>query len=155
MSQLNVGRLPGRTRRHAIAISAISPTAGQVATIQLRASGGPGWPSTSSPTRAVADGSSPGGDLTVAQTLGARDLTLILRRVTVAPGPLRIDVITHAGSPAGTLTLTIIPNSTGVAADTGTVSLGPAPGSYAKPPQRFPAFPSRSPPPRRRPPRPL
>lgn len=73
---------------------------------------------------ASADSPSTGGDLTVAQTLGDRDLTLVLRRVTSVPGPLRVDVLTHAGSAAGTL-------SVGLGADPpGTVRLGPAPGTY-------------------------
>ena len=58
---------------------------------------------------AVADTPSSGGDVQVAQTLGARDLTVILRRVTSVPGPLEVDVITHAGTAPGTLALAVIP----------------------------------------------
>jgi hypothetical protein len=73
---------------------------------------------------APASADSTGGDISVAQTLGDRDLTLVLRRVTAVPGPLRVDVITHAGSPAGTLTVALGPGSQGQ------VHLGPAPGPY-------------------------
>ena len=74
--------------------------------------------------RASADSPSTGGDVTVAQTLGDRDLTLVLRRVTAVPGPLRVDVITHAGSAAGTLSVGLGPDPQGQ------VRLGPAPGAY-------------------------
>ncbi|MYU14427.1 hypothetical protein GTZ78_28045 [Streptomyces sp. SID8361] len=81
-----------------------------------------------------------GGDLQVAQTLGDRDLTFMLRRVTGLPGPLHVDVLTHRGTAAGTLRLGAVP--TGVSADraegssAGTttsrasVRLGGTPGSY-------------------------
>ncbi|HET6285975.1 MAG TPA: hypothetical protein VFG15_04390 [Amycolatopsis sp.] len=54
---------------------------------------------------ARADGVSSGADVQVAQTLGTRDLTIILRRMDIAPGPLHVDVVTHAGSAPGTLKL--------------------------------------------------
>jgi hypothetical protein len=73
---------------------------------------------------ASADSPSAGGDVTVAQTLGDRDLTLILRRVTSVPGPLRVDVITHAGSAAGTLGVALGRDSRGQ------VRLGAKPGAY-------------------------
>jgi hypothetical protein len=75
---------------------------------------------------AYADSAS-GGDVHVAQTLGDRELTVTLRRVTGVPGPLHVDVLTHAGSPAGTLRLSI----TGPGTAEGTaVALGSRPGSY-------------------------
>lgn len=76
---------------------------------------------------AAADTPSSGGDVQVAQTLGDRELTLILRRVTAIPGPLHVDVITHAGTAPGTLTLSA---SGAGAASRGTVVLGAKPGSY-------------------------
>jgi hypothetical protein len=74
-------------------------------------------------TPVFADSPSSGGDMAVAQTLGSRELTVVLRRVTSVPGPLRVDVVAHAGSPAGRLTVEVTP--TGAA--TGSSSL-PAPG---------------------------
>ncbi|MGV9424995.1 hypothetical protein ACWDO7_11985 [Streptomyces sp. NPDC003656] len=91
----------------------------------------------SAPARAD---SSTGGDLQIAQTLGDRDLTFVLRRVTGLPGPLHVDVLTHRGTAPGTLRLGTVP--TGVSADraagatAGTttsstsVRLGVEPGSY-------------------------
>jgi hypothetical protein len=76
---------------------------------------------------AYADSASGGGDVHVAQTLGDRELTVTLRRVTGVPGPLHVDVLTHAGSAAGTLRLSI----TGPGTAEGTaVALGARPGSY-------------------------
>ncbi|MBB4789268.1 hypothetical protein [Streptomyces rapamycinicus] len=84
--------------------------------------------------------STAGGDLQVAQTLGDRDLTLILRRVTGLPGPLRVDVLTHRGTAAGTLRLGAVPtgasadraegSSAGTTTSTVSVKLGSTPGSY-------------------------
>jgi hypothetical protein len=70
-----------------------------------------------------------GGDLSVAQDLGDRQLTLILRRVTSVPGPLRIDVITHVGTSAGTLTLAATAVSTGRPSSRAAVTLSGTPGS--------------------------
>jgi hypothetical protein len=78
---------------------------------------------------AAADTPSSGGDVQVAQTLGNRELTLILRRVTAVPGPLRVDVITHAGTAPGPLTLTVTP-ATGAPTAHGIVTLAATPGSY-------------------------
>jgi hypothetical protein len=78
---------------------------------------------------AAADTPSSGGDVQVAQTLGDRELTLILRRVTAVPGPLRVDVITHTGTAPGTLTMAVTP-TTGTPTAHGTVTLGATPGSY-------------------------
>jgi hypothetical protein len=92
-------------------------------------------------TPAVADSPSSGGDVAVAQTLGDRELTIVLRRVAAVPGPLHVDVVTHAGSPRGRLTLAVTPTGTatgssalpapGTPTDRGNVDLGPAPGMYA------------------------
>ena len=78
---------------------------------------------------AAADTPSSGGDVQVAQTLGDRDLTLILRRVTAVPGPLRVDVITHTGTAPGRLAVAVTP-TTGAPTARGTVVLGATPGSY-------------------------
>ena len=52
---------------------------------------------------ALAHGGVVGEDLQVAASLGDRELTVIIRRVGPVPGPLRVDVVNHAGSPGGTL----------------------------------------------------
>lgn len=70
----------------------------------------------------AADSASSGSDISVAQSLGDRELTIILRRVTSVPGPLRVDVVTHAGAAPGQLTLAATP--TGVSEK----STQPAPG---------------------------
>jgi hypothetical protein len=87
-----------------------------------------------------ADAPSSGGDVSVAQTLGDRELTVVLRRVTSVPGPLHVDVITHAGTSPGRLALAMMPAGTGTGSSAlpapgaptaqGAVELGPAPGSY-------------------------
>jgi hypothetical protein len=89
---------------------------------------------------ACADTSSSGGDLAVAQTLGERELTVVLRRVTGVPGPLHIDVITHTGNAPGHLALAVTPTGTstgsaslpapGAQTDRTGVELGPTPGTY-------------------------
>ncbi|WP_206282250.1 hypothetical protein [Streptomyces rhizosphaericus] len=91
-----------------------------------------------SPARAD---STAGGDLQVAQTLGDRDLTFILRRVTGLPGPLHVDVLTHRGTAAGTLRLGTVPtgasadrtegSSAGTTTSSVPVELGGTPGSYS------------------------
>ncbi|MFD7092550.1 hypothetical protein [Streptomyces sp. NPDC056641] len=90
---------------------------------------------------AGADGGSGGGDLQVAQTLGDRELTVTLRRVTGVPGPLHVDVLTHTGTPAGRLRLAATPTgvstnasaaaTSGTATSTASVTLGATPGSYS------------------------
>src|SRR5258705_1274972 len=73
---------------------------------------------------AMADSASAGADVMVAQTLGDRELTVVLRRVTSVPGPLSVDIITHTGTAPGALALAVTP--------TGTTSAGPrssAPGT--------------------------
>ncbi len=52
---------------------------------------------------AHADGGPAGADLHVAQSLGDRELTVVLRAVRTVPGPLRVDVVAHAGSAPGPL----------------------------------------------------
>jgi hypothetical protein len=52
---------------------------------------------------ALAHGGVVGADLRVAASLGERELTVVIRRVGPVPGPLRVDVVNHAGSPGGTL----------------------------------------------------
>ncbi|MCP3804067.1 hypothetical protein NLX83_32830 [Allokutzneria sp. A3M-2-11 16] len=63
--------------------------------------------------QAFADGAMAGADIHVAQTLGARELTVVLRRVDAVPGPLRVNVITHAGSQPGRLSLRLVPTGVG------------------------------------------
>ena len=73
---------------------------------------------------AHADTPASGGDVQIAQTLGDRDLTVVLRRITAVPGPLRMDVITHAGTAPGTLTVAVSPTASGLPTAHGTVVLG-------------------------------
>ncbi len=85
--------------------------------------------------------STAGGDVQVAQTLGDRELTVILRRVTGVPGPLHVDVITHMGTAAGRLTLAVTPTGvstsasaasvSGMTADTAVITLGGRPGTFS------------------------
>nr|WP_158887705.1 hypothetical protein [Amycolatopsis anabasis] len=92
-------------------------------------------------TPALADGMPAGSDLHVAQSLGERELTVVIRRAEPVPGPLRVELVTHAGSPPGTLTLRVAPTGAGAAGGelppTGTVvseervALGDRPGPYA------------------------
>ncbi|MFS8096741.1 hypothetical protein LFM09_06325 [Lentzea alba] len=78
---------------------------------------------------ALADGAETGADVHVAQTLGDRDLTIIIRRVAEVPGPVHVDVVTHVGSPPGEITLTL--NAAGAATSTAKVVLGTTPGFYS------------------------
>ena len=78
---------------------------------------------------ALADGAQSGADLHVAQTLGDRDLTVIIRRVAEVPGPVHVDVVTHAGSPPGEITLTA--RAAGAATSTTKVVLGEQPGFHS------------------------
>lgn len=84
---------------------------------------------TASPS-AHADSPSSGGDVTVAQTLGDRELTIVLRRVTSVPGPLHLDVITHAGTAPGRLTVAARSSNESGPTTTATVELGAEPRSY-------------------------
>lgn len=78
------------------------------------------------PGTAFADGAPTGSDVQVAQTLGDRELTVVIRRVEPVPGPLRVDVVTHAGSPPGALTVrATAPEG---ATSEGTVTLPERPG---------------------------
>ncbi|MGW5111763.1 hypothetical protein [Nocardia sp. NPDC004123] len=87
-----------------------------------------GWDFASAPD-ARADGAASGGDLTVAQSLGARELTVVIRRAE--PGPLRVEVVSHAGSAAGALTVSAAPVDQGGETSSGTVELADRPGLYA------------------------
>ncbi|MDX8033327.1 hypothetical protein SK803_24175 [Lentzea sp. BCCO 10_0856] len=78
---------------------------------------------------ALADGAQSGADVHVAQTLGDRDLTVIIRRVAEVPGPVHVDVVTHAGSAPGELTLTA--RAAGAATSTTKVVLGDKPGFHS------------------------
>lgn len=88
---------------------------------------------------ALADGGPAGADVHVAQSLGGRELTVVLRQVQGVPGPLRVDVVTHAGSAPGQLRLRLAPTGSGAApgaagagraAGGTTVALGAAPGVH-------------------------
>ncbi|GHH32929.1 hypothetical protein GCM10017774_14580 [Lentzea cavernae] len=78
---------------------------------------------------ALADGVQSGADVHVAQSLGDRDLTVIIRRVAEVPGPVHVDVVTHAGSPAGEVALTL--RAAGAPSSTTRVELGAAPGFHS------------------------
>ncbi|WP_199191591.1 hypothetical protein [Amycolatopsis sp. CA-126428] len=78
---------------------------------------------------AHADGAPAGADIQVAQTLGARELTVIIRRVDTTPSPLRVDVVTHQGTAPGTLHLAVAAG--GVSSSRADVVLGATPGVYA------------------------
>ncbi|MCM6775993.1 hypothetical protein NDR87_20140 [Nocardia sp. CDC159] len=87
---------------------------------------------------AQADSPSFGGDVSVAQTLGDRELTVILRRITSIPGPLRVDIVTHAGTPPGRLRVAAVPFGSardrpapGAPTSRGEVELGAAAGMYS------------------------
>ncbi|HEV7980830.1 hypothetical protein [Amycolatopsis sp.] len=90
---------------------------------------------------AFADSPSTGGDLTIAQSLGDRELTLVLRRVTGTPGPLHVDVITHAGTAPGRLTMSATPMgitgassalpAAGVPTTQAVLDIGQTPGTYS------------------------
>ncbi|MDX3187615.1 hypothetical protein PV458_04310 [Streptomyces sp. MN03-5084-2B] len=77
---------------------------------------------------AHADGAPAGTDIQVAQTLGARELTVIIRRVDTTPSPLRVDVVTHQGTAPGTLHLAVATD--GVASSRADVVLGATPGVH-------------------------
>ncbi|MFF0574127.1 hypothetical protein [Streptosporangium saharense] len=89
---------------------------------------------------ALADGAPTGQDLHVAQTLGTRELSVVLRRVDEVPGPLRVEVLTHAGAGPGKLVLRLVPTGVSSAEDDlpaagsvvseGELVLGPTPASY-------------------------
>jgi hypothetical protein len=64
-----------------------------------------------SATPALAHGGVVGADLRIAASLGDRELTVIIRRVGAVPGPLRVDVVNHAGSPGGALRVGAVPQN--------------------------------------------
>ncbi|WP_239154210.1 hypothetical protein [Amycolatopsis sp. FDAARGOS 1241] len=78
---------------------------------------------------ARADGAPAGTDIQVAQTLGARELTVIIRRIDVTPGDLHVDVATHAGTAPGPLHLAAAAD--GAVFSRGDVVLGATPGLYS------------------------
>lgn len=89
---------------------------------------------------AFADSPASGADVSVAQSLGDRELTLVLRRVTSVPGPLRVDVVTHTGTAAGQLTLAATPTGAvahprapapGAPSTEAVIDLGGTPGMYS------------------------
>lgn len=90
---------------------------------------------------AFADTPSSGGDIQVAQTLGARELTVVLRRVTGVPGPLHVEVITHTGTANGRIGVAVTPTGPGTSGSSlpasgaptqqDSVDLGTTPGSYS------------------------
>ncbi|MGW5334650.1 hypothetical protein [Streptomyces bauhiniae] len=90
---------------------------------------------------ALADSAHTGGDLQIAQTLGDRDLTFVLRRVTGLPGPLHVDVLTRQDTAAGSLRLLAVPTgasadraagtAAGTTAASASVELGGTPGAYS------------------------
>jgi hypothetical protein len=88
---------------------------------------------------ASADSLSSGGDVSIAQSLGDRELTVVIRRVTSVPGPLQVDLVTHVGSTAGSIALSVVPIGTGTeraavapgaATDTSSIELGSTPGAF-------------------------
>src|SRR5258705_1142838 len=90
---------------------------------------------------AMADSASAGADVMVAQPLGDRELTVVLRRVTSVPGPLSVDIITHPGTVPGGLAVAVTATGTASAAPgssapgtptaEATVELGAQAGSYS------------------------
>jgi hypothetical protein len=78
---------------------------------------------------ARADGIGSDTDVHVAQTLGARELTVTIRRVGPMLGPLHVDVVTHRGDAPGALRLSA--TAAGATTSTGQVDLGPQPGIYS------------------------
>ncbi|WP_087079475.1 hypothetical protein [Mycobacterium dioxanotrophicus] len=74
-----------------------------------------------------ADGGGSDTDVHIAQSLGGRELTVVIRRVGPVLGPLQVDVVTHAGDAPGTLQL--MATTAGTAGSSGHVQLG-APGIY-------------------------
>ncbi|MFI5605749.1 hypothetical protein [Amycolatopsis sp. NPDC051903] len=78
---------------------------------------------------ARADGAPVGTDILVAQTLGARELTVVIRRIDVTPGDLHVDVATHTGTAPGPLHLATAAD--GVVFSRGDVVLGATPGLYS------------------------
>ncbi|RBQ18564.1 hypothetical protein DP939_18885 [Spongiactinospora rosea] len=82
------------------------------------------------PATAYADSGPVGSDVMVAQSLGDREITVVIRRVEEIPGPVRVEVVTHRGTPPGVLDLELTPAGTGAATSRARLSLGAAPGLY-------------------------
>lgn len=91
------------------------------------------------PGRARADGPGGGGDVTVALSMGPRELTATIRRVTSVPGPLHVDLVSHRGSPAGSIAVSVVPvgastqdaaPASGVVTARSSIELGAVPGSF-------------------------
>lgn len=89
---------------------------------------------------AQADSASSGGDVSVAQSFDGRELTVVLRRLTSVPGPMRVDITTHRGTAPGEIRLTVTPNGAsrdagsppaGAATEQVSVHLGATPGTYS------------------------
>ena len=84
--------------------------------------------------QAAADGV-PAADLHVAQTLGDRELTVVIRAVEPVPGPLLVEVVTHAGTRPGPLALRVSASgaSSGAAGtpSEAVLELGARPGPHA------------------------
>lgn len=78
---------------------------------------------------AHADGAASGADVQVAQTLGTRDLTVILRRMDIAPVPLHVDVVTHTGNAPRALKLRA--STAGTTFSETTIQLGAKRGAYS------------------------
>jgi hypothetical protein len=83
----------------------------------------------SAPIPARADEVGSDTDVHVAQTLGARELTVTIRRVGPVLGPLRIDVVTHRGNAPGELRVSAM--AAGATTSTGQVDIGVTPGIYS------------------------
>ncbi|WP_240686906.1 hypothetical protein [Amycolatopsis suaedae] len=77
---------------------------------------------------AAADGGQERADIHVAQTLGDRELTVVIRRTDTVPGPLRVDVVTHAGDAPGRLGLRLVQQGRTTAS--APLDLGERPGPH-------------------------
>ncbi|QWF81286.1 hypothetical protein [Amycolatopsis sp. CA-230715] len=77
---------------------------------------------------ASADGAPVGADLHIAQTLGDRELTVVIRRAEPVPGPLRVELVTHTGTRPGPVTART--SFAGAVTSSAVITLGAAPGPY-------------------------
>lgn len=75
---------------------------------------------------ALADGGPAGADVHVAQSLGDRELTVVLRAVDAVPGPLRVEVVAHAGSAPGPLGVRLRADGVDAAAADLVLAAGPS-----------------------------
>lgn len=84
---------------------------------------------------ALADGALGAVDVHVAQTMGDRELTVVIRGAEPVPGPLRVEVVAHAGTRPGTLRLRVAATGASAGAagtpSAGVVELGERPGPHA------------------------